>query len=93
VNEGLVVKLVLDCCFSASVCQRDDSAVRFLPYDAKIDSKSPEDPEKSHDNGAFDLVSHDVFVRLSWLINPNGYAILATIGTHPFDHLNTPKLP
>jgi len=39
VDKGLVVSLVLDCCFSASVFRQKDPAVRFLPFDASIDDE------------------------------------------------------
>lgn len=42
VTRGLVVTLVLDCCFSASV-YRGEPSVRFLPYDKAINSQVPLD--------------------------------------------------
>jgi len=44
VDKGLVVTLVLDCCFSASVYRHDDAAgIRFLSYDAetRVGASSP----------------------------------------------------
>jgi hypothetical protein len=82
VNKGLVLTLVLDCCFSATVYRRDDPSVRFLPYDPEVDSKFPLDPEKSLENGAGGPGSRNASMLPNWLINPDGYAILVACGPH-----------
>ena len=88
VNKGLVVTLVLDCCFSGSVYRLDgDAGIRFLPYDAEIESEHPLDPNES-------LVSEapayrDASTLPNWLINPDKYAILAACG--PQEVASEPK--
>ncbi|KAL2812792.1 hypothetical protein BDW59DRAFT_155115 [Aspergillus cavernicola] len=82
VDKGLVVTLVLDCCFSASVYRREDSDIRFLPYGATIDSDYPQDPEENAGLGDTCPESEyrDASMCLNWLIKPDGYAILAACG-------------
>jgi len=82
VEKALVVTLVLDCCFSASVYRRNDSNVRFLPYDAEIDSKFPLDLERSLEDGARGSASRDASMLPNWLINPDRCAILTACGPH-----------
>lgn len=83
VNKGLIVSLVLDCCFSASV-YREDPGVRFLPYDSEIDSECPSD----HPNSEEDLkhsvhrASRDASMLSNWLIYPERYTILTACGPH-----------
>lgn len=90
VDKGLVVTLVLDCCFSATVYRNDDDpTIRFLPYDAEIDSKYPLSfetlsLEKSPEYGADRPANRDASMLPNWLINPDGYAILVACGPHEF---------
>lgn len=84
VDKGLVVTLVLDCCFSATVYRDDDPTIRFLPYDAEIDSKDPLSLEKSSGFGADRLATRDASMQPNWLINPDGYAILVACGPDEF---------
>ncbi|OCK98481.1 uncharacterized protein K441DRAFT_654680 [Cenococcum geophilum 1.58] len=82
VNKGLVLTLVLDCCFSASVYRRDDN-VRFVSYDAENDTRFPQDAldfERHLKLGTGTPASRDASMRLNWLIKPDGYAILAACG-------------
>lgn len=81
VDKGLIVTLVLDCCFSASVYRHnDDAGVRFLPYDAEIESGHPPDLKESLASGG--PVYRDASALPNWLINPDRYAILAACGPH-----------
>lgn len=80
VDKGLAVTLVLDCCFSASVSRRGDPDVRYLPYDPEIGSKYPPDLEKDLEDAADHPASRDASMRSNWLVNPDGYAILAACG-------------
>ncbi len=82
VDKGLVITLVLDCCFSASVYRRDDPSARFLLYDAEIDSEFLLDLEKGTEDGAGGLASREASMLPNWLINPDGYAILVACGPH-----------
>lgn len=82
VEKALVVTLVLDCCFSASVYRRKNSNIRFLPYDAEIDSKLPLDPELSLGDGARGPGGRNVSMLPNWLINPDRYGMLTSCGPH-----------
>jgi hypothetical protein len=84
VDKGLVVTLVLDCCFSASVSRRDDSGIRSLPYNTEIDSRFPLDPVKNLAKGADLLENRDASTLPNWLVSPTGYAILVACGPYEF---------
>lgn len=82
VDKGLVVTLVLDCCFSASVYRHDeleDGGTRFIPYDDEIGLDHPPCPQESplvNIGSAY----RDASALPNWLINPDRYAILAACG-------------
>lgn len=78
VDNGLVITLILDCCFSASVYRREDPSVRFLPYNSEIDLEHPSDPKKTPE----DEIYRDTSMHPNWLIRPDRYAILAACGPH-----------
>jgi hypothetical protein len=83
VDKGLVVNLVLDCCFSASVFRRKDPAVRFLPFDASIDDEIVTDLTIDLGDGSTQpagSAARDVSMLPNWLINPDGYAIITACG-------------
>jgi hypothetical protein len=84
VEKGLVVTLVLDCCFSGSVSRRKDPSIRYLPYDSEPDSNFPLAPEQSLARGADPLANRDASMLPNWLLNPTGYVILAACGPHEF---------
>jgi hypothetical protein len=85
VNKGLSVTLVLDCCFSAAVYRRDQPGVRFLPYDAEVDSEYsmksfnlseiPEIETEVSEN-------RDASMKSNWLIQSDRYAIFSACGPH-----------
>ena len=79
VNKGLIVTLVLDCCFSGSV-MRDDSSVRYLTYDPKVDAAYPLASCLSTEGEASRTVYRNASMRSNWLIDPDGYTILAACG-------------
>ncbi|ETS81127.1 hypothetical protein PFICI_06129 [Pestalotiopsis fici W106-1] len=86
VNKGLVVTLVLDCCFSASVyrppgSERGGVNNRFKLYDKAIASRFPP-PGRIFDgrNSTSDI--RDASMLSNWLINPDKYAILVASGPH-----------
>ncbi|KAM6514009.1 hypothetical protein FALCPG4_015192 [Fusarium falciforme] len=82
VDNGLVVTLILDCCFSASVYRHDDASIRFLPYDAEIDSKcSVQREERPRDRNGYSIY-RDASMLPNWLINPGRYATLTACGPH-----------
>lgn len=62
VDKELVVAFVLDCCFTATIYCDDDPTIRFLPYDAEIDSKYPPSFEKSPGDGADRPANSDAFM-------------------------------
>ncbi|GES65892.1 peptidase C14, caspase catalytic [Aspergillus terreus] len=76
VDNGLVLTLVLDCCFSAAVYRHDDSTVRYLPYNPDLSEDSAEETSSSG------YGHRDACMLPNWLINPDGYAILAACGPH-----------
>ncbi|KAK5465499.1 hypothetical protein LTS15_002062 [Exophiala xenobiotica] len=83
VDKGLVVSLVLDCCFSASVFRRKDPAVRFLPFDGSIDDKIVTDLTIDPGEGSTQpaaSAARDASMLPNWLINPDGYAIITACG-------------
>ena len=79
VDNGLIVTLVLDCCFAGSV-MRDDSSVRFLKYDPKVDvaypSASEPDPKDELGHSHYRSAS----MRINWLVDPKGFTILTACG-------------
>jgi hypothetical protein len=79
VDKGLVVTLVLDCCFCASVYRRGDPSIRFLACDAEIDADlrldSLDEESLARETGG--RGNRDVSMRANWLTDPDGYAILA----------------
>jgi hypothetical protein len=83
VLKGLVVTLVLDCCFAASIYRLDRSDIRFLQIDPELASAYFADNTLSEEDGEKpDSDYRDVSMLPSWLINPNGYALLAACGPH-----------
>ncbi|KAF4423138.1 caspase [Fusarium acutatum] len=83
VVKGLVVTLVLDCCFAASIYRLDRPDIRFLRIDPDLASAYFADKNLSEeDEETPDSDYRDVSMLPSWLINPNGYALLAACGPH-----------
>ncbi|KAL5610374.1 hypothetical protein FOVSG1_005055 [Fusarium oxysporum f. sp. vasinfectum] len=83
VVKGLVVTLVLDCCFAASIYRLDRTDIRFLRIDPELASAYFADKSLAEqDEETPDSDYRDVSMLPSWLINPNGYALLAACGPH-----------
>ncbi|KAK0703663.1 caspase domain-containing protein [Lasiosphaeria miniovina] len=85
VEKGLVVTVVLDCCFSGSVYRRDNPRVRFLPCDSVLDQveiDADEDDKTGELEAIIDSGNRDASARVNWLINPAGYSILAACCPH-----------
>lgn len=80
VTKGLVVTLVLDCCFAASIYRLERKNVRFLPYDAATFVMENDEPTETIAQASSGY--RDISMQPSWLIDPNGYAILAACGPH-----------
>ncbi|PNP61448.1 hypothetical protein FNYG_13843 [Fusarium nygamai] len=83
VEKRLVVTLVLDCCFAASIYRLDRPDIRFLRTDPDLASAYFADKSLSEqDKEATGSEYRDVDMLPSLLINPNGYALLAACGPH-----------
>ncbi|GAB1317124.1 hypothetical protein MFIFM68171_07334 [Madurella fahalii] len=82
VEQGLLVTLVLDCCHSGSVLyagRAQDADIRAIDYNPAVDAASPPDL------GPFgsDSTLRDAQIPPGqWLINPDGYTILAACGLY-----------
>ncbi|UPK92486.1 hypothetical protein LCI18_003421 [Fusarium solani-melongenae] len=84
-DKGLVVALVLDCCFSASVYRDSNTGahVRFLPDDFPGDldpSTYPQDPVNDLMDSATRSGNRDGPMQDNWLMDPDRYTILAACG-------------
>ncbi|CAJ0545239.1 Ff.00g087120.m01.CDS01 [Fusarium sp. VM40] len=77
VRKGVVVTVVLDCCFAASIYRLDRPNIRFMPF-SEIDSVIDDSPfiEMEKDPSGY----RDISARSNWLMDPKGYAILAACG-------------
>lgn len=80
-EKGLIVTLVLDCCFSGSVA-RKDSRVRYLDYDPDVDAAYPLNPNLGLgiEAGATPSAYRNASMRPNWLVNPDQYIILTACG-------------
>ncbi|KAF4450821.1 putative caspase [Fusarium austroafricanum] len=77
-DKGLIVTVVLDCCFSASVYRNSelDDNVRFLADESEAEM-NPEDITRGDSSH---LEYRDGSMRDNWLIDPDRYTILAACG-------------
>ncbi|KAF4983465.1 hypothetical protein FZEAL_1194 [Fusarium zealandicum] len=83
VNKGLVVTLVLDCCFAASVYRQDRLNVRFLPPSPEYGLDFTDDGDKTIESAEETSSAYrDVSMTPSWLIDPKGYAVLSGCDSH-----------
>jgi hypothetical protein len=80
VDKELVVTLVLDCCFSATVYRNGGPSVRYLPYDLATASGRSLDPENGFTGRGTRSANRDASMRDNWLVEPDRYAILAACG-------------
>ncbi|KAL2820070.1 caspase domain-containing protein [Aspergillus granulosus] len=81
VDVGLAVTVVLDCCFAGSAYRRGNPNARYLSDNTQTGSEGP----KQEIEGLLDGTRtsdewRDASMRPNWLINPDGYAILAACG-------------
>ncbi|RYP48547.1 hypothetical protein DL768_005586 [Monosporascus sp. mg162] len=82
VEKGLLVTLVLDCCYSGSVLRAgrvQGADIRSIDYNPAVDAASPQDPYPLDSDGTLRDAQMPVE---QWLINPDGYTILAACGPH-----------
>ncbi|RYP41124.1 hypothetical protein DL768_010539 [Monosporascus sp. mg162] len=83
VGKGLVVTLVLDCCFSGGVTRHGDRRernVRCLDYKADVDAASPQLFEGVFMNTT-ETMRHSR-IEKDWLVDPDGYTIITACGPH-----------
>ena len=76
VEKGIIVTLVLDCCFSGSAVRKDDF-VRYIEYDPSIDEAYPSSVLKTEMSSP---ATRSASLRPNWLVNPDGYTILTACG-------------
>jgi Caspase domain len=82
VDKGLIVTLVLDCCFSGSVVRQGNwkgFQSRGVDYNPHVDAVSPQWP-----TDFFNSISttRNAKMEKDWLIDPNGYTILSACGPY-----------
>ena len=82
VDKALVITLVLDCCFSASVYRNGDLNVRYLSCGRIGALTYPPIPEYDLADGNTRSTSRDASMRDNWLLDPDRYTILAARGPH-----------
>ncbi|CAI7589343.1 unnamed protein product [Penicillium glandicola] len=80
VDKELVVTLVLDCCFSATVYRNSGPDARYLPYGLTAASTHSLDPKDIYVERSTRPTNRDVSMRDNWLLEPDRYAILAACG-------------
>ncbi|KAI1074282.1 caspase domain-containing protein [Whalleya microplaca] len=83
VDKGLIVTVVLDCCFSGSVKRLgdwQDGQMRCIDYSANVDNASTQ----LDDVGLWSEEStfRNSEIEKTWLINPDGYIILSAAGPY-----------
>ncbi|KAF4499926.1 Metacaspase-1A [Fusarium agapanthi] len=78
VDKGLVVTVVLDCCFSGAVSRGD--RVRAMKYDPSLDADRAEQEQEC--KNALGIPGRDGSIGRDWLVNPEGYTIITACGPH-----------
>ncbi|EEU41788.1 uncharacterized protein NECHADRAFT_87859 [Fusarium vanettenii 77-13-4] len=83
VDKGLVITVVLDCCFSGLVSRGDHGrgfGIRTMEYDSTLDAdRSQQDQECKLVLGSS---GRDAQVDRDWLVDPQGYTIITACGPH-----------
>ena len=88
-DQGMLVTLVLDCCFSGSVLRNPNdkprhAGIRFLKFDPDIDAvPEHEDPFASAPSNGSELRSAHIEDPLA-LLKPDTYAVLAACAPHEY---------
>lgn len=90
VDKGLLVTLVLDCYFSASVYCIGDPETRFIPCNDDISPRLLLDPEQNPKPGLRDTGTREVSMFPNWHINPDGYTIMVACG--PDEEAREPRI-
>ncbi|KAF4451968.1 Metacaspase-1A [Fusarium albosuccineum] len=83
VDKGLVVTVVLDCCFSGAVSRGDHGPgfrIRTMEYDPTLDAdRSQQDQECKLALGSS---GRNARLDRDWLVDPQGYTIITACGPH-----------
>ena len=79
-DHGLIVTLVLDCCFSASVYRWNNPDIRSLPYAAVTDPAETSYTQRGFATRPLKPNKRDFSMLPNWLINPDNYTILVACG-------------
>ncbi|KAK3385189.1 caspase domain-containing protein [Podospora didyma] len=82
VGQGLLVTVVLDCCHSGSVLRAgrvQGADIRSIDYNPAVDAASPQDPDPF---GSNNTLRDAQTPPGQWLVNPDGYTILAACAPH-----------
>ncbi|KAH6652851.1 putative caspase [Truncatella angustata] len=82
VDKGLIVTVVLDCCFSASVYRNGDPNVRYLPCGPAVAPTYSLRPDNNSVGRGTRFMNRDATMRDNWLLDPDRYTILAACGPH-----------
>ena len=81
VDKKLKVTVVLDCCVSWSVVRgKLDPSIKSLPYDAAVDRAYPPAQALEEEGLSQDAVYRQASSRSNWLLDPDGYVVLAACG-------------
>lgn len=91
VEKGLLVTVILDCCFSGSVLRTGNVqgvGIRSVDYDSAIAAATlPEHQDCMYfSSRGVEYPLRDSTLRDQWLVNPDGYTILSACGPHEFAH-------
>ncbi|KAH7089884.1 hypothetical protein FB567DRAFT_312682 [Paraphoma chrysanthemicola] len=81
VDNGLMVTLVLDCCFSGGVV-RNDPMIRYIEYDPAVETTYTSDSQRylGLKSAYHPTTARAAFLLPDWIINPHGYTILTACG-------------
>ena len=79
VEAGLLVTLVLDCCFSGGVLRNNDR-IRTIDYRQTMDEPCPLEPRADIQTLLEPI--RDANLLPDWIVNPRGYSILSACGEH-----------
>lgn len=80
VKAYLVVTVVLDCCFSATVYREGESNIRCIPYDYEIDQASPPDRESDDSETSRLPITQGASMLDNWNVDPDKHVTLLACG-------------
>ncbi|KAH0522767.1 hypothetical protein TsFJ059_006563 [Trichoderma semiorbis] len=90
VEKGLLVTVVLDCCFSGSVLRTGNvqgAGIRSVDYDHAIAAATPPEHQDYFGSRGVDYPLRDSTTpRDKWIVNPDGYTVLSACGPHETAH-------